>query len=1114
MSKKLLLFFLSYLSVNLFAVSEVKMDFSVSNSALSNRMEKSGMSNQTLLSGLSNLSNAEEMSKLSNAVRPEYIDEVKSVAANPKDNIVFDSYDEVSIRNHPKEGITEISFVGNVFIHFETHSLKARRVIVTSASNHVLEISAYEDVEFHYNKDIYLASSLHFDPNTRRGVMTDVRSYLKDAGGASPLSSSTGWYYHAKKVTIMNENFAVIEHVDFTSSDKRYPHYMISAEKIFYHKNGITFAYNNLYRVGEGDFMYLPYYFRLNQGSKIKTAFGQEKRIGYYIMNNMKFTSAKSTSDLWFDFYERLGNYGYLRTVLPKGWGPFSSLTAQLDAADDIRVFHDVAADRYVQLYQMDGSKNYQALRQLSWMYKLDAVIKNQAYTLTGHWEDLNDPFFMTKYRSRKQKFDFKQLIQPDQNIFYSHSDVYPSVSSLSRYFNLTAGKFSMSGRWIYQRKVNEEVTNIFMNGRYEYYIRDVKFPERISFTLGSAKLFEPISYQIPTGIRVTISNTNLVWPVGTDVDAVMKEQWKQSLALQQSNLILSDTNEIEKMESASNAFSNDFVEMESTNSIFSNDLVEKQEILLPNWTLLSNLMPNTNALTQLTAEFQSNRNQSINLYTSLSNVLGTNRALWKPVWSASNRLFVEQSEETTNQDTNRKPIAPKYRVSTNVYTLYALSGVSALPGFNYSGFETLDTNGDAVSDGYQHTESGNVGLSLQLLNRILVAGTTLSFNNIKKWSSFEVNRLNNKNQSGYTVNLGASGAFVPNVIFYEKKPWEVRFSFAFHHTLNYQILRTTYATTPLYLTHTTTMSAGWNILKNQVNMSINATHFINYRLTNGMYDQYLDNRISRTLKLGANAKFYWLSASTGVKYDINITTNTNRRTIDWTWDGLTNRIEGGHPQLSLKFTLPHDIPAIGIKNIPNLNLSYTYDLLDQTNLIFNLSSSYSLKSFTLPFVKKVDVLAFSTSYHHDFLNLRNNRFRLSFNTTLWFNKYWKLSFQTATVNNKIYRYFSDFMMDPANQISVTDIYTEFWGNLADSINIFDYDALRRGLFKVQSLSFDLVHYLDEWEMHAIFNVNRRKDVALRIAYWEPEIRVEFKLAGSSDQLPPYSKKFVPVQYQ
>jgi hypothetical protein len=90
----------------------------------------------------------------------------------------------------------------------------------------------------------------------------------------------------------------------------------------------------------------------------------------------------------------------------------------------------------------------------------------------------------------------------------------------------------------------------------------------------------------------------------------------------------------------------------------------------------------------------------------------------------------------------------------------------------------------------------------------------------------------------------------------------------------------------------------------------------------------------------------------------------------------------------------------------------------------------------------------------------------------------------------------------------------EFWKNFYDSVNVFDYEALKRGFFKIQGFHFDIVHYINEWEMTLNFDLNRRVDQYRMLAFWEPALKIEFKLSGTADQFPPYEKKFVPEQYQ
>lgn len=987
----------------------------------------------------------------------EFIEETVDVkTVSSKDNIIFDNYDEVYIKNHDNVDISEVHFFGNVHIRFGDNTLKARKVIVIIKEKKVLEISAYDRVEFRYGKDIYLADELTFDPNKHRGTLRNLRSFMKggEGGGATPFQSSQGWYYKAKKGTILSQTKIVLEDVHFSTSDEKYPHYSLFAKRLWYNKGEIIFAWGVTYTVAEADFFWFPFFFSLERWTGIKTAFGQEKHIGWYMMNSFSFNDKRGGHyDMGVDFYERLGEYAQIKYSVKKPIDLIKSLSISAEIADDIRILKK--GDRYSHLINPFGDTNYQTIRQLSWHWKLNMSVGTKIYNATLNFENLNDPFFLTKYQQRRQEIDLQRdFLQPEENSFYGYSGDSspgnkPPSSGFSRGFSIKAGKaneFSMSGTWNYSREINTSVSNIYLNERYRYDIRSLNFPN-ISYSIPAITIFKDFSHKIPQSRNIAIYKTNYTIDLNEDIAPYIK-----------------DTNE-------------------TTNILQTNQLTN---------TLQTNQLTNTSQTNQLT-----------NTYT-----ISTNTNTIKFKGGTSNRIVIITN--APKAPVKKKETAPKYKITTNSYVLYTFNSSISPINFNYKASESVDTNGDPTSDQYDHYESGGLSVNGALLNNLINLSSGMSFSYRKRWSSFENVRNNNEQYSGGILNLRTSESIGKTATIFPKRFMETTFPFSLSHNFNVEVANSTYKTTPRAFSHSAGASIGFNTLKNRFTFKISSSYSTAYRITNEfefmdtLDMKYIDNRISEGLSFTPiTVTFFWFTFSTGVSFDILSTTND---TMEWDFDGLTNRLKG-KPMLTVSFRPDSDLKKIGIP-FPSIEANYTYNILEETNVSFDVSASYSIKNITLPFIYEITTMNFDAKYNHDFLNPKSRYFSFTFSTSMFITKYWKLSFSTSVKNNKIYRYYREYAE------LYNEPYVEFGQDLLDSINIFDYDALKRGLFKIQGLAFDLTHYLDEWNMSLKFNIHRRTDPIKRIAYWEPEIRIEFVLTGTDEKFPPYTKKFVPEEYQ
>jgi len=476
----------------------------------------------------------------------------------------------------------------------------------------------------------------------------------------------------------------------------------------------------------------------------------------------------------------------------------------------------------------------------------------------------------------------------------------------------------------------------------------------------------------------------------------------------------------------------------------------------------------------------------------------------------------VIQSTAVQKLETNSNSVSPSAGniVTTNIvdktqsFTVYNL-GVSIGGEFSYDSLENFNTNREPTSDSYSHNESVSLKINGDFINKLITSGVNLNFKNLKKWATDPVVNSNFTKSSGYSLSMDGNSGISYTPIFFPLQWYEITLPLSLSHNFTYEFVKTT-TDVPLKSTHTTTFNPGGTFFNNQIKTDFSLTHYICYRLTNitDENDKYLNNVLERTLYLryGINLFYFyskhWVSAYTETKLDI-LETKTNPKVI-WDYPEITNRIVAGYsPKIKLSFS-----PSEEFNPLPSF--TYVYDILKNTNESLSIQSRYSLRNIYDFLFYKIEILNIDSSLYWDFLNPRKDIFSMTFSTVVWFDRYWKLSFSTSSYNRNIYRYLKDY-----NPPDKDFIHVDFWQNLIDSINIFDYEALKRGYFKVQQFNFVLTHYiLEEWELNISFNIQRKVETSRQIAYWEPSLLITFVLRGTTEQFPPYQKIFVPERYQ
>jgi hypothetical protein len=957
-------------------------------------------------------------------------------AENNNNNIIFDSYDEVVMKNFDKENVTQIKFIGNVKIRFDNNILKARTVIITTSSNKVLDISAFDKVEFKYGGTVYLCTSMSFNPNSKKGILKDVRSFMKgSAGGAGPLSSSTGWYYKAKKATILSMDRLVLEDVAFTYTPAELPHYRFFAQKIWYFKGEIIFALSDSYMVGQANFIWFPFFMEWDKYTGIRTAFGQEKRIGWYLMNTVDFNTSYGYYTVGLDIYERLGQYTTLNFKNKKSMGIFSSVDFFFEGANDVRVVYDQSHDRYSQVIPLNinGTNINTNISQLSWHYTLRAAINTNDLNISINWEDLNDPFFSSKYNRRFYNFDIRNVIQPFNNSFYSgHDDRNQPVGyTFNRSFSLNYKKLSIDGNWGYQAEANPDEPNPYVNDHYKFYLRTIQFPT-IHYSLDTIPIFD-FGYSKHDTKTIQISNTNYIIAVDDDITPYLM------LYSAASNENLSNMN----LNNISNTNNGPVSQVSN----------------------MKNALPNPPLLT----------NQYLKTFPALN---------------------------TETNGSNQVPTTIAYSLKTNDYVYVSLSSyVNA--GFSYTSYEFVDTNErmTPISDHYTHTETGSYHIDSRFFNNFISWNHSFNFLNNKEWSTIPAESTNNQNRSGSQLDYNTVAGINQNPSLFTGHFWQVNFPWSVSHTFNYQLFRSINTTQPRLYSHDTSLSTGFNLLEDNIDYRLSLSHHMLFRITNNLDDIYFDNMIERTIGASTSLKLWWLSANTGVTLNI-LETKTNYLSFDPFWQNFTNRIVSGNPVLTASFS-----PPALYQPLPSI--TYRYDLIRQTNLSLSASSAYSLSEISVGPIYRLEALNFNSSYNWDFLNMRSSSFTLGYSTRLWFNKYLVFTFQTSVLNNNLYRYF------PESVTLYKQPRIDFWNNLLDSVNIFNYDGLKRGLFKIQGIHFGLTHYINEWQLDLTFDVVRKQDPSYTMFYWEPTLMISFTLTPTAQPFfEPYKKVYVPAQLQ
>ncbi len=991
--------------------------------------------------------------------------------------IILDNADDIRIQEFDDTDTSEAVLLGNVRVRFDGSFLKAEKAIITIKDSVVINVAAYGNVEFTMSGTKYLTDSLNYQPDMERGVMYNVRSILGAGSGIS--LDDKPWFYRAEKVTIQSPSRFVMENVFLSTSDVRFDHFSVKVKKIWYIQGKVALIFGLEYLTGQASFLWLPVFMQIEGGGGVKTSFGNEKRIGYYFINNYSLDSKIGTFDFGFDFYERQGQYFQIEYKAPE-IGMLQNLEFQTSLANDIRsVKNGNLFSQWVDPFlnsSTSGPADYQRISQFSWYYNLDMTLATNDISFNIFTEDLNDPYFLSKYSYRDQfddaeSINFVNLLNPSLHSWFGYQgDIQPSLNSIHRGFDLRAGNLSISADWELLRVTrpnDKNKANQFLNSYFDYEVRSYTLPA-LTYDFGTLDLLE---YSYSTESKITVlrsdgkSNTmsiNKLPEYEKEVAKLSNRSIKREILAQNNNKVKTNfitnltpititdiiTNEYNWIDISLNASARVSYSSQKTRGTNDTSMTTDPEMLSnTNWTIVADVNKH---------EEQGSLDLDVNLFDSL--------------WSINNGLSFNYKEQWSS-------FAANYTNSQRASGLeidYKV-GTSVSP-------EKVWNDDEWYRSSLRFDTSINYSYPLYYLLRLqtdFVRESQFSWNNTFTWDWLQWERM---------PILGLELDF------------------------------------------------DWN-LRDRIPTADQE------RIISGdSQNIYIGNRIFDRMTIGAKTKVFWLSIGMEATIDI-LETTTNELANNFrpiTGSSFTNRFIGGYPKLLVEFNPDskyHYIPKLTYRyNLFEESRSAVYtndppmpgDPPEIVPTVLRADKSFSLemlwdvrlKNYQIPalypFIYELSEFGFVMQYYHDFVNVRNSFLRIDFAIGVKFTKYLTFRFSSQMLNNKIYLYYADGVYNGQQILAPGETSKDFWGDLGDGLKIWDQDALKRSSFKLQSLNFELIHDLNTWDMRVIFNLGRRVDSVKQIAFWEPYIGVAFTMKGSNaaDVFPEFQKRFVPAEYQ
>ena len=192
------------------------------------------------------------------------------------DNIEFENAQSANYMNVEEGEGGIVKLFGRIKIKFKSGGyILANKVVIDTSSQ---EFYAEGDLRYLTNNNSEIkAERLIYSRRLGQGVLYNARGFN------NPI------YFIGKNIRILGNNRLLINHVRFTTSLLKNPHYHFTAKLVGFYEDGTFFATGVLYYVGGVPLIAFPFLYSSPFGTGIKSQLGRGDTQGNFIQNTYSF---------------------------------------------------------------------------------------------------------------------------------------------------------------------------------------------------------------------------------------------------------------------------------------------------------------------------------------------------------------------------------------------------------------------------------------------------------------------------------------------------------------------------------------------------------------------------------------------------------------------------------------------------------------------------------------------------------------------------------------------------------------------------------------------------------------------------------------------------------
>ncbi len=335
-------------------------------------------------------------------------DDAKELESKKKDDFIrFKAESIVATREPDVKGYKRVFLFAKVEVMFRNKTLYADAVTIKLDKNDdPVEVMAVGNLLLEDSKKNRITGKkIYYFPQIQRAIIYDAVALNKP------------FFLTGKKIHQVDSSKYIIYDGIMTTCNLANPHYGMTYSKAWYYDGQQMWAANVEYQVGGTTLLYLPFFFRSMESTGIKTAFGYEKGIGWFMHNTWVYKSKEDHYAMTIkgDYYQRMGIYLGYEFLYKKGTDMFSFDSA---IAIDRSLKYVGGDDVFTNYFDQDGDGVPDESNNFRWRVKIDG-----SHGLFSSSDGLNsaiaygfktqgEPYFQSQFESRRKlDFDMWELL-------------------------------------------------------------------------------------------------------------------------------------------------------------------------------------------------------------------------------------------------------------------------------------------------------------------------------------------------------------------------------------------------------------------------------------------------------------------------------------------------------------------------------------------------------------------------------------------------------------------------------------------------------------------------------------------------------------------------------